>query len=234
MVKGGKRIAQPNSLPGGNNAKNAKSWTTLPVLTLPQYQRIKPVKINMFPDSGASVCLAGPQHITKLALQQSDLIPYSKQVSAVSRSKLLCMGWSPINFQIGNKTTPQLLYICSKVDRIYFSKQGCIDVNILYHDYPNVISPSVAQKSTNSSVAHIKDSSITQPSVIASDKVPLSATLGYIPHKYTRMARHYSIPTNKWKRSKAQTISTWNIQWHCFQPKYPIPRNEHNTSSHPP
>ena len=151
----------------------------------------------MFPDSGASDCLAGPQHITKLALQQSDFIPCSKQVSAVSRSKLLCMGWSPINFQIGNKTTPQLLYICSKVDRIYFSKQGCIDVNILYHDYPNVISPSVAQKSTNSSVAHIKDSSITQPSVIASDKVPLSATLGYIPHKYTRMARHYSIPTNK-------------------------------------
>ena len=35
-------------------------------LCLPQYQIIPPVKINILPDSGASICLASPLYIAKL------------------------------------------------------------------------------------------------------------------------------------------------------------------------
>lgn len=31
----------------------------------PSATRIPPVEMTIFPDSGASICFAGPQHITK-------------------------------------------------------------------------------------------------------------------------------------------------------------------------
>ena len=43
--------------------------------SLPRHQYINPVKINIFPHSGASICLAGPQHIAKFNLDTHDLIP---------------------------------------------------------------------------------------------------------------------------------------------------------------
>ena len=48
--------------------------------------------MNIFPDSGASICLAGPQHIAKFNLDTHDLIPCYKQVKAVGGSKLTCHG----------------------------------------------------------------------------------------------------------------------------------------------
>ena len=45
--------------------------------SLPRHQHINPVKMNIFPDSGA-----GPQHITKFNLDTHDLIPCYKQVKA--------------------------------------------------------------------------------------------------------------------------------------------------------
>ena len=50
--------------------------------SLPQHQHISPVKMNIFPDSGASTCLACPQHIEKFNLDTRDLIPCYKQVNS--------------------------------------------------------------------------------------------------------------------------------------------------------
>ena len=104
--------------------------------TLPRHQHINPVKMNIFPDSGASVCLAGPQHIAKFNLDTHDLIPCYKQVKAVGGSKLICHGWLPITFRIGKNTTKQPVYICDKVDRLCFGEKGCVDVNILSQVFP--------------------------------------------------------------------------------------------------
>ena len=91
----------------------------IPVILFPslsQHQHISPVKMNIFQDSGASICLAGPQHIAKFNLDTHDLIPCYRQVKAVGGSKLTCHGWLPITLQIGKDTTKQLVYICDKVD----------------------------------------------------------------------------------------------------------------------
>ena len=69
-------------------------------LCLPQQQSMPHVEMTIFPDSGASVCLAGSQHFAKFNLDTKDLIPCHKQVSAVESMKLLCKGWLPINFQV--------------------------------------------------------------------------------------------------------------------------------------
>ena len=104
--------------------------------TLPKHSHNSPVQISIFPDSGASICLAGPQHMNMMNIVPHELIPCQKQVRAVGGSKLSCSGWLPIEFQIGDKTTKQPVYICNQVDRIYFSKKGCLDVSILPPSFP--------------------------------------------------------------------------------------------------
>ena len=92
--------------------------------------------VKIFPDSGADICLASPKHLTQLHLQESDIIPYRKSVRPVGGGSLTCIGWIPVNFKVGQHNTRQPLYICKNIDRIYFSRVGCIDVKILPTSFP--------------------------------------------------------------------------------------------------
>ena len=98
---------------------------------------------RIFPDSGASICIAGPHHLDQLGLSVKHLIPSRKIVRAVGGFKLACKGWIPIQFTVGNRSTKQALYICDKVDRIYFSREGCIDIGILPATFPYPMEESV-------------------------------------------------------------------------------------------
>ena len=64
------------------------------------------------------------------------MVPSWKKVTAVGGSKLLCLGWIPVKFDIGTHSTKQPLYICNKIDCIYFSRKGCTDTNILPASFP--------------------------------------------------------------------------------------------------
>ena len=77
--------------------------------------------LMIFPDSGAGVCLGGPQHSTMLGLKPSELIPCQKKVRAVGGSTLTCHGWLPVKFGIGTMSLSNL-YI--SVIRL----TGCISV----------------------------------------------------------------------------------------------------------
>ena len=93
--------------------------------------------MNIFPNSGASICLAGPQHIAKFNLDAHDLIPCYKKVKAVGGSKLT---WDDWDWE--EPPSKQPVYICDKVDRFYFGKKGCVDVNILSQVFPFPINSS--------------------------------------------------------------------------------------------
>ena len=94
------------------------------------------VIVKIFPDSGANICLAGPKHLQQMGIKYSQLQQCNKKVKTVGGLELICRGWLPIKFEIEGHTTTQPVYFCEKVDRLYFSKQGCIAVNILSSDYP--------------------------------------------------------------------------------------------------
>ena len=100
-------------------------------------------------------CLAGPQHIAKFSLDTHYLIPCYKQVKAVGGSKLTSHEWLSITFWIEKNTTKQPVYICDKVDRIYFGKKGRVDVNILSQVFPF---PMHSSSQTIPSVAIINQS----------------------------------------------------------------------------
>ena len=112
--------------------------------------------VDIFPDSGANICLAGPKQLEKLGLDVSQLRPSSKRVRTVGGAFLVCKGWAPVKFEIGRHKTVQPVYFCDLVDRLYFSKQGCIKMIILHPSYPmpmdTIISAVSSLKSNPQSV----------------------------------------------------------------------------------
>ena len=91
---------------------------------------------QVFPDSGADICLAGTRHLNMLGVEAEHLTPCRKNVTTAGGSTLTCKGWFQCEFEIGNNTTCQPVYICEKVDRIYFGRQGCTEVKILPETFP--------------------------------------------------------------------------------------------------
>ena len=73
---------------------------------------LPPISIKIFPDSGASICLAGIDYLSQLHLLHSDLTPCQKKVTAIGDSTLLCKRWLPMHLTIINQTTIQPLYFC--------------------------------------------------------------------------------------------------------------------------
>ena len=96
----------------------------------------KSARIQVFPDSGASLCLGGRKHQKQLQLQESDLSSTEKQVRVVGGRLLKCYGKCKVRFQVGAQQTVQDLYFCDNVERLYFSKKACIEVKILPENYP--------------------------------------------------------------------------------------------------
>ena len=111
--------------------------------SLPHHKKTPPVIMKVFPDSGASICLASTAHLAAFKLTAEQLLPCSKTVTVVGGSTLLCSGWLPMTFRIGSHTTRQPLYFCAQANRIYLSRKGCTELSILPPSYPNPIPSSV-------------------------------------------------------------------------------------------
>ena len=96
--------------------------------------------VRVFPNSGATICLGGLSHLNDMGFSTDNLIPSQKVVRTVGNFTLVCRGWLPVRFIVEGKETKQALYICDKVDRIYFSKGACVDVGILSPVFPHPMS----------------------------------------------------------------------------------------------
>ena len=110
-------ILQTNILAKANQLKSShKVIIEIPAQLTPSIYIVQQIfipncHIADFPDSGASICLAGSQHLEKLRVSPDELIPSFKRVLAVGGFQLICHGWLPVQFQIGIYSTKQPLYI---------------------------------------------------------------------------------------------------------------------------
>ena len=115
---------------------SANALEEIPASLTPDVKGATTVSLHVLPDSGANICLAGPKQLTQLGLTPQQLRPCNKRVKAVGGSTLTCAGWIPVKFELAGHATTQPLFICNKVDRLYFSKQGCIELSILPSTFP--------------------------------------------------------------------------------------------------
>ena len=140
--------------------------------------------VMVFPDSGASICLAGSHHLERLKIHSEDLTPCQKKVSAVGGSTLTCRGYILTDFTVNKKTTRQRLYVCDHVDRIYFSKSACIDVGILPRCFPHPMESDVFDEKTrpdNYSVSVVQTRADAQMS--AWQQQGPEASMPYLPEE---------------------------------------------------
>ena len=107
--------------------------------------RNRSTKMAIFPDSGATICLGGLKHLWNMRQSTNNLIPSRKVIWAVGGFTLMCQGWLPVEFNVQGKTTKQALYICKKIQRLYFSKAACIDIGILPQNFPNPVATTSPQ-----------------------------------------------------------------------------------------
>ena len=148
---------------------------------IPQYFKVFSLKV--FPDSGASICLAGLKHLTLLGLNEHNLISCNKTVSTVGNFKMNCIGWLPIEFGIGGRKTKQALYICENIQKIYFSKKACVDVGLLPDFFPkkSIFTNQLPQTNQTSILAVNQPENPKTPTIT---KLPVKS-----PHLPTRPAK---------------------------------------------
>ena len=165
---------------------------------LTNFNCIKPVSMFIFPDSGASICLAGPQHLNHLGIDIKLLIPCNKRVTAVGGSVLSCRGWLPVEFNVNGQKTKQPLYICDKIDRLYFSKSACIDVSILPKSFPHPmkIDQALAVNTSHTTEKVLRTTPPARPTTIPFEPTPenIPKLKQFIIDKFNTSAFNKSAP----------------------------------------
>ena len=135
----------------GNSGLGELKVTIIPFSPYPDRRWIRnilaahPTRLKIYPNSNATICLGGLTHLWHRGLSKRNLVPSKKKVRTVGGFSLVCQGWLPVMLEIRSRTTKQALYICKKIQVIYFSKAVCIDVEILppYFPRPMTLPPSV-------------------------------------------------------------------------------------------
>ena len=156
-----------------------KTTYEIPAVVIPLWptnRTHKPVEINVFPDSGAGACIAGPQHLNKLGLLQKDLIKQTRVFKVVGGTPLISIGWIPVTFNIYNYSTKQQLFIAQNVSRVYLSRVACIAVKILPECFPLPVLVSTAG-SADGCDSHTTASSSTIPVTKFNQNTGICSTL---------------------------------------------------------
>ena len=170
----------------------------IPAEITPILKRDKPYQpktMMIFPDSGAGICLAGPSHISQLSVNPRELLPCNKKVTAVGGSVLTCHGWLPVQFKIGTNISRQPLYICEKIDRIYFGRKGCTEMNIIPPSFPYPMNTEVKMEYIN----EVQEQTHQRPT-----SIPFPATEENIPKLKEHLIKEFSSTTfNKTSPFKA-------------------------------
>ena len=97
------------------------------------------VQLKVYPDTGASICVAGLQVLRKLGLKLAQLKQTSRNIRTATGSKIHCVGYTRAKLTLEDYTTFEDIYICRNVQRIYLSKKGCIALGLIAKDFPKPI-----------------------------------------------------------------------------------------------
>ena len=102
-------------------------------------QRKKTIQWMMYPDTGATLCVAGLSILRPFGIKLSQLKPSSRHIRTATGNKINCRGWFSAELVINDRSTQQNIYICDDIRRFYLSRTGCLDLGIIHKDFPNPI-----------------------------------------------------------------------------------------------
>ena len=112
----------------------------------------KGISVKVYPDTGATVCVAGLFILRKLGMTLSQLKPTSRRIVTATGNEIHCKGKFKLQMSVGTSTTTQDMFVCVNIKRVYLSRTGCVELKIVPEDFPNpmtVPSPSCTPQPPN-------------------------------------------------------------------------------------
>ena len=82
------------------------------------------INISVFPDTGANICLLGPEHLKILKLDSSKISHCYNKVDVAGGSSITATGWFKVLFSLNDKKSEKIVYFSKKAKRFYLSRQG--------------------------------------------------------------------------------------------------------------
>ena len=140
------------------------------------------VTFSTIADTGCQSCLAGISTIHHLGMTCKDLIPVALQMHAANNAKLAILGAAIIQFSgqsNSGKTlvTCQLIYITDSTDKIFLSREACIDLRLISCQFPSI--GEALLPPDNKAISH---ASLTQQPPVIMKQDLLSTTQVLLPH----------------------------------------------------
>ena len=93
-------------------------------------------EVLVIPDTGAQVCVAGPELPVALGVQPRAL---GRRVSLrdVAQRRLRCTGALSCELRLAGRTSKQEVIIAPDLKNLYISKKACVELGLVPHDFPN-------------------------------------------------------------------------------------------------
>ena len=93
-------------------------------------------EISVFADTGANLCMMGPQQMDALGLSVDQLTPCQLPVSVVGGSSVKTAGRFQARIDLAGNTTDQTIFFCDKADRFFLGRQACKDLKMIPPSFP--------------------------------------------------------------------------------------------------
>lgn len=101
------------------------------------------VLVDVMADTGCQSCLAGFELVEKLGLSNNDLIPVNMLMHSADNRDIPILGAIILRLsgrdQLGNeRITRQIVYITYSTDKLFLSREACVDLGIIPVQFPVV------------------------------------------------------------------------------------------------
>ena len=99
--------------------------------------------VSAMADTGCQSCLAGLKVVKKLGLSTKDLIPVDLKMHGADNHNIRILGATILRLSGKNnmgeeKSTRQMVYVTDKSDKLFLSREACIDLGIIPNKFPTM------------------------------------------------------------------------------------------------
>ena len=104
---------------------------------------IKPIRMDVMADTGCQSCLASFATIEKLGMSKKDILPVNMRMHAANNNGIRILGAAILRYSAKSSTgdtleTRQITYITKDSDKIFISREACIQLGMISEAFPTV------------------------------------------------------------------------------------------------
>ena len=99
--------------------------------------------VSAMADTGCQSCLAGLKVVKKLGVSVKDLIPVNNEMRAANNDNIHILGATILRLsgksnEGKERSTRQMVYVTDNTDKLFLSREACIDLGIIPKTFPTI------------------------------------------------------------------------------------------------